>query len=102
MFAAHEKDGGAFIGWFCLRPESQGPLDEVELGYRLRQAAWGKGYATEGSRALLGKAFTELGVRMVWAETMAVNHGSRTTSWRSSPSPLRERPFCIHAVETGG
>lgn len=77
LFAAQEKDGGAFIGWFCLRPEPQGPLDEVELGYRLRQAAWGKGYATECSRALLAKAFTGLGVRTVWAETMAVNHGSR-------------------------
>ncbi|MFF9151649.1 GNAT family N-acetyltransferase [Streptomyces sp. NPDC014846] len=77
LFAAYEKDGGAFIGWFCLRPESQGPLDEAELGYRLRQAAWGKGYATEASRALLVKAFTRLGIRMVWAETMAVNHGSR-------------------------
>ncbi|MFE2064915.1 GNAT family N-acetyltransferase [Streptomyces sp. NPDC059467] len=77
LFAAHEKDGGAFIGWFILRPEPEGPLDEVELGYRLRQAAWGRGYATEGSRALLGKAFRELGVRMVWAETMSVNHGSR-------------------------
>lgn len=77
VFAAHEKDGGAFIGWFILRPAPEGPLDEVELGYRLRRVAWGKGYATEGSRALLGKAFTELGVRMVWAETMSVNHGSR-------------------------
>ncbi|MER5978426.1 GNAT family N-acetyltransferase [Streptomyces sp. NPDC001857] len=77
LFAAHEKDGGAFIGWFCLRPERQGPLDEAELGYRLRQAAWGRGHATEVSRALLSKAFTELGLRMVWAETMAVNHGSR-------------------------
>ncbi|GAA1955908.1 GNAT family N-acetyltransferase [Catenulispora subtropica] len=77
LMAAHEKDGGAFIGWFILRPKADGPLDEVELGYRLRQAAWGKGYATEGSRALLRKAFTELGVRMVWAETMFVNAGSR-------------------------
>jgi len=77
LFAAHEKDSGAFIGWFSLRPEPEGPLDEVELGYRLRQAAWGNGYATEGSRALLGKAFTELGVRLVWAATMSVNHGSR-------------------------
>ncbi|MET8720163.1 MULTISPECIES: GNAT family N-acetyltransferase [Streptomyces] len=77
LFAAHEKDGGAFIGWFILRPEPEGPLDEVELGYRLRRAAWGRGYATEGSRALLAKAFTELGVRMVWAETMSVNRGSR-------------------------
>ncbi|WP_349259599.1 GNAT family N-acetyltransferase [Actinospica sp.] len=77
LFAAHEKDGGAFIGWFCLRPERQGPPDEAELGYRLRKAAWGRGYATEGSRALLRKGFTELGVRMVWAATMSVNHGSR-------------------------
>jgi RimJ/RimL family protein N-acetyltransferase len=77
LFAAQERDGGAFIGWFCLRPEPHGPLDEVELGYRLRQAAWGRGYATECSRALLAKAFTELGVRLVWAETMSVNLGSR-------------------------
>ena len=77
VLAAHEKDSGAFIGWFILRPEPGGPLDEVELGYRLGQAAWGKGYATEGSRALLGEAFTELGVRLVWAETMSVNHDSR-------------------------
>ena len=77
VFAAHEKDGGAFIGWFLLRPEWEGPLTEAELGYRLRQAAWGRGYATEGSRALVGKAFAELGVRMVWADTMSVNQGSR-------------------------
>jgi RimJ/RimL family protein N-acetyltransferase len=77
LFAAYEKDSGAFVGWFSLRPERGGPLDEVELGYRLRQAAWGKGYATEGSRALLHKAFTELSVCLVWAETMSVNHGSR-------------------------
>lgn len=77
LFAAYEKAGGAFIGWFCLRPEREGPPDEAELGYRLRQAAWGKGYATEGSRALLDKAFTELGLSMVWAETMVVNRGSR-------------------------
>jgi RimJ/RimL family protein N-acetyltransferase len=77
LFAAHEKDGGAFIGWVILRPEREGPLDEVELGYRLRQAAWGKGYATEGARAVVAKAFTELGVRLVWAETMSANQGSR-------------------------
>ena len=57
LFAAQEKDRGAFIGWFHLRPEQGSPVDEVELGFRLRQAEWGKGYATEGSRALLNKAF---------------------------------------------
>jgi len=32
VLAAHEKDSAAFIGWFILRPEPGGPLDEVELG----------------------------------------------------------------------
>jgi len=39
--------------------------------------AWGKGYATEGSRALIRKGFTELGVQRVVAEAMAVNVASR-------------------------
>ncbi|WP_227423644.1 GNAT family N-acetyltransferase [Pengzhenrongella sicca] len=77
LFAAYEKAGGAFIGWFCLRPEREGPLEEVELGYRLRQAAWGRGYATEVSAALLTMAFTDLRVRVVWGETMALNRASQ-------------------------
>jgi RimJ/RimL family protein N-acetyltransferase len=35
------------------------------------------GHATEGSRALIGKGFTESGVQRVVAEAMAVNHASR-------------------------
>jgi RimJ/RimL family protein N-acetyltransferase len=49
----------------------------VELGYRLRKSAWGHGYATEGSRALIAKGFTEFGVRRVYATTMSVNTASR-------------------------
>lgn len=77
LFAAYDRASGAFLGWFCLRPERDGPLDEVELGYRLRQAAWGSGYATEVSSALLSKAFTELDVRVVWGATMALNRASQ-------------------------
>lgn len=82
-WAAIEKVTGQFLGWFHFRPHSDGPLsdgalrDGVELGYRLRCSAWGKGYASEGSRALIRKGFTELGVERVYAETMAVNLGSR-------------------------
>ena len=77
LFAAYEKATGAFIGWFCLRPERTGPLDEVELGYRLRQDAWGKGYATEPAAALVDKGFSELGVSTVWGDTMASNVSSQ-------------------------
>ncbi|WP_308017255.1 GNAT family N-acetyltransferase [Streptomyces griseus] len=77
LFAAHERDGGAFIGWCCPRPLRGGPREEAGLGYRLRGPAWGRGYATEVSQALLAKGFARLGIRMVWAETMTVNHPSR-------------------------
>ena len=77
FWAAAEKATGEFLGWFHLRPPEGASPDEPELGYRLRRSAWGKGYATEGSRALVRMAFTELGARRVYAETMVVNRGSR-------------------------
>jgi RimJ/RimL family protein N-acetyltransferase len=77
-WAAEETATGAFVGWFGLtRDDPAAPPDEGELGYRLRRDAWGKGYATEGSRALVRAGFTLLGTRRVWAQTMAVNTRSR-------------------------
>lgn len=73
------EDADGFAGWFALRPLDEAPDDEtvVELGYRLARDRWGRGYATEGSLALIRKAFTELGVHQVRAQTMTVNQGSR-------------------------
>ncbi|MFI9330803.1 GNAT family N-acetyltransferase [Kitasatospora sp. NPDC052868] len=76
-WAAEERAGGAFLGWFEFRPPDPRDRGEVELGYRLRRPAWGRGYATEGARALIHRGFTGLGVRRVVAYTMAVNEGSR-------------------------
>jgi len=77
FWAAEEKPTRRFIGWFHLRPAQGAPPGEVELGYRLRRSAWGKGYATEGSRALIDKGFAELGVRRIVAFTMVVHVASR-------------------------
>ena len=40
-------------------------------------ATGSRGSATEGSRVLIRNGFAELGVRRVWAQTMAVNLASR-------------------------
>ncbi|MDQ2741936.1 MAG: GNAT family N-acetyltransferase, partial [Chloroflexota bacterium] len=56
-WAAIERSSGTFIGWFSLHPAEDSDPDDVELGYRLRRSAWGKGYGTEGSRALIRKGF---------------------------------------------
>ena len=55
FWAALEKTTGEFLGWFHFRPGPDDPQDQPELGYRLRRAAWGKGLATEGSRALTAR-----------------------------------------------
>ncbi len=77
FWAAIEKATGEFLGWFHFRPREDAAPGEVDLGYRLRKSAWGKGYATEGSRALIRKGFTEFSVQRVVAEAMAVNQASR-------------------------
>ncbi|WP_405162813.1 GNAT family N-acetyltransferase [Nocardia sp. NBC_01499] len=76
-WAVIERAGGKFVGWLGIQPAEDGSVREVELGYRLVASVWGRGYATEGARALVGKGFSELGVERVWAQTMAVNVGSR-------------------------
>jgi len=71
--AAYEAEH--FVGWFHLRP-SVADEDILELGYRLRQDAWGRGLATEGSRALVRYAFDELGQTLVDACAMEANAAS--------------------------
>lgn len=77
FWAAIEKASGDFLGWFSLRPAEGASPDNVELGYRFRQTAWGQGYATEGARALIRKGFSALGVQRVFATTYQDNHASR-------------------------
>jgi RimJ/RimL family protein N-acetyltransferase len=77
FWAASEKATGRFLGWFHLRPGEGAGDDEPELGYRLRREAWGRGLASEGSVALIDRAFAELGAARVYASAMAVNTASR-------------------------
>ncbi|MBV6702094.1 GNAT family N-acetyltransferase [Kitasatospora aureofaciens] len=104
-WAAEERGSGAFLGWFEFRPTEEGERGEVELGYRLRRAAWGRGYATEGARALIRRGFTGLGVERVVAYTMAVNAGSRRVMEKSGLAYVRtfheDYPEAIAGSEHG-
>ncbi|WP_240687318.1 GNAT family N-acetyltransferase [Amycolatopsis suaedae] len=76
-WATHERSTGEFVGWLALDPPADGSVTDVELGYRLKRSVWGRGYATEGARGLVEYGFGALGVRRIWAQTMAVNTASR-------------------------
>jgi len=105
FWAATEKPAGEFLGWFHFRPREGARLGEAELGYRLRKSAWGKGYATEGSRALIRKGFTEFEVQRVVAEAMAVNLASRRVMEKSGLTLVRSFhqpwPYPIEGDELG-
>ncbi len=83
VFAAIEKATGEFLGWFGFQPREGAEAGEIELGYRLLRAAWGKGYATEGARALIRRGFTELGMQRVMATTYQDNLPSRRVMERA-------------------
>ncbi|HEX8982432.1 MAG TPA: GNAT family N-acetyltransferase [Ktedonobacterales bacterium] len=83
VFAAIEKATGKFLGWFGFRPRKGAAAGEIELGYRLQRVAWGKGYATEGARALIRRGFTDLGVQRVMATTYQDNLPSRRVMERA-------------------
>ena len=74
VWTARRRANGAFVGWFCLWPDSE---TLAELGYRLRRTDWGQGLASEGASALVGWGFQNGGYDRIVATTMAVNHASR-------------------------
>ncbi|WP_461017778.1 GNAT family N-acetyltransferase [Streptomyces daliensis] len=104
-WAVQAKSAGTFLGWFEFRPLSEHSAAVVELGYRLNRSAWGSGYATEGSRALIRKGFTDLGVERVTANTMAVNTRSRRVMEKAGLSYVRgftgDWPEAIEGSEHG-
>lgn len=64
-----------FLGWVLLIPaDAVGP--EIEIGWRLRPAAWGQGVATEAALPVLRHAFQTLHLEQVVAEIDLPNRAS--------------------------
>ncbi len=92
-WAAQSAATGEFLGWFHFRPGPGNDITNIDLGYRLRRAMWNKGYATEGSRALIRMGFTGLGVKRVFAHTLTVNTASRRVMEKCGLMLVRTTPY---------
>ncbi|MGB8259497.1 MAG: GNAT family N-acetyltransferase [Terracidiphilus sp.] len=79
LWAAELRASGEFIGYVGLAvPRFEAHFTPcVEVGWRLAAAHWGMGLATEGARAALGYAFTELALPDVVSFTVPANLRSR-------------------------
>lgn len=84
FWAVIERSRQEFLGWTCLRPgpdyrfaaEARFRDDDAELGYRLKAAAWGQGYATEAALAVIDQGFREESMARIVASALVENRAS--------------------------
>ena len=70
------RDDGRLIGNGGIRLAEAGAR-AAETGYEIAPEHWGRGYATEAARAMVGFGFEVLGLRRVWGECVPENAASR-------------------------
>lgn len=79
------RASGEFLGWVFVRPATASPIagpigwirpDEMEVGYRYRRSAWGRGVATEAARPLVQIALGDTATTAVVACALAGNAAS--------------------------
>ncbi|MCI0700292.1 MAG: GNAT family N-acetyltransferase [Planctomycetia bacterium] len=85
FWAVIEKASREFIGWIVLRPAPDYRFatqagwtraSDLELGYRLRRSAWGRGLATEVAKELVCSALEDPAVTCVVAAALITNRAS--------------------------
>lgn len=76
-FSCEEKKTGTCIGYIGLGPADVNDQPYTEIGWRLSAQHWGKGYATEGAKAILHKGFTAYGLEEIISFTVRDNMRSR-------------------------
>ena len=63
-----EKSSGAIIGWAGLKFITEVENNRIhyhDVGYRLNQRYWGKGYATESAKAAIRYGFEEMNLKEI-------------------------------------
>jgi ribosomal-protein-alanine N-acetyltransferase len=75
LWVVVEKATGAVLGVCGLKYLDGGP--EIEVGYHLARAAWGKGYATEAAAACLRHGFERLRFDRIVGVVREANRASR-------------------------
>lgn len=75
LYAVEVKESGEFIGFIGFHEATfPAPFTPcLEIGWRLKASAWGKGYATEGATACLRYGFDALHLKEVVSFTAKIN-----------------------------
>ncbi|ODU71935.1 MAG: GNAT family N-acetyltransferase [Novosphingobium sp. SCN 66-18] len=78
FWVVERKADGAILGFCGLKKCNQagGPLGDFEIGWRLREDAWGQGYAREAAETAMAAGFEHFGAPHIVALTVEGNAAS--------------------------
>jgi RimJ/RimL family protein N-acetyltransferase len=74
FWIVQRREDGALLGFCGFKRGTVGPIiGEMEIGWRLREDAWGRGYAREAAGACLDWAWANLDCEKIFAITVMGN-----------------------------
>lgn len=106
-WAVEELATGEFVGAVGLmRVDIDAPFNDqedpnTEIGWRLRRAAWGRGYATEAARAVVDHAFGDPSLDELVSFTVVANTRSRRVMEKLGMTHDADGDFAHPRVEPG-
>jgi RimJ/RimL family protein N-acetyltransferase len=89
IWAVFAKDDGRYVGNASVRPRPERRTD-WEIGYYLKTAEWGKGFASEIAVGLVEYGFETLGLKEVYATVDVENLASRRVLEKAGLSYFRK------------
>ena len=98
VYVVHERESDDVAGLGCLRNLPLDAHHEVEIGYSLFPAYWGRGLATEIARACIDLGFSCLDTNSLVAVTHPANRASQRVMEKVGMAYERETTLEGHSV----
>lgn len=91
-FATELLATGEFIGFIglCEQTYEADFTPCIDIGWRLKESAWGKGFATEGAQACLQYAFNVLQLSTIFSIAPIVNTPSIAVMKKIGMQPIKQ------------
>jgi RimJ/RimL family protein N-acetyltransferase len=93
QFAVIVREEERLVGYCGFFAQVVDGTEELEIGYRLDSAYWGRGIATEAARAVRDHGFRELKLPRLISLIHPDNHASRRVAEKNGMTPEKETLF---------
>jgi len=95
FWAVERKQDAKFIGCIGVKTvKFEAPFTPCyEIGWRLAQEAWGKGYATEGANSALKLAFGQWDIKEIYSFTVPSNKASQAVMKKIGMKYVKDGDF---------